>query len=111
MTDLSERTASFTGLLRTRVETRIENQNARLLESMERSSSLQLRLQQLVEGLSVVALSYYSIGLLGYLLKGMEAADRRVRAPEILVLATPLVVVGITVALHRLKRRLLLPAA
>ena len=108
---LSERTASFTSLLRTRIETRIENQNARLLESMERSSSLQLRLQQLVEGLSVVALSYYSIGLLGYLLKGIEAADDRVRAPEILALTTPLVVVGITVALHRLKRRLLLPAA
>ena len=110
VTDLSERTASFTGLLRTRVETRIENQNARLLESMERSSSLQLRLQQLVEGLSVVALSYYTVGLLGYLLKGIEVADSRVRAPEVLALATPLVVVGITVALHHLRRRLLIPA-
>ena len=110
VTDLSERTASFTGLLRTRVETRIENQNARLLESMERSSSLQLRLQQLVEGLSVVALSYYTIGLPGYLLKGIEVADSRVRAPEVLALATLLVVVGITVALHHLRRRLLIPA-
>jgi hypothetical protein len=40
----------------------------RLLRSMERSSSLQLRLQQLVEGLSVVALSYYGISLIGYML-------------------------------------------
>ncbi|SFG28910.1 Uncharacterized membrane-anchored protein [Novosphingobium sp. CF614] len=104
--DLSERTASFTSLLRARIETRIENQNARLLESMERSSSLQLRLQQLVEGLSVVALSYYCIGLLGYVLKGIEAADGRFHAPEILALATPLVVISAAMALHRVKRRL-----
>ncbi|OYW35106.1 MAG: hypothetical protein B7Z42_15640, partial [Brevundimonas sp. 12-68-7] len=46
--ELSLRVSQFTSLLRTRVETRIENQNGRLLASMERSASMQLRLQQLV---------------------------------------------------------------
>ena len=69
---LSGRAAQLTALLRARIETRIENQNARLLASMERSAVMQLRLQQLVEGLSVVALSYYGLGLLGYMLRGIE---------------------------------------
>jgi uncharacterized membrane-anchored protein len=43
LNELTAQAAHFTSLLRTRIETRIENQNARLLRSMERSSSLQLR--------------------------------------------------------------------
>jgi len=70
--NLSIRVTQITSLLRARIETRIENQNGQLLRSMEKSASMQLRLQQLVEGLSVVALSYYIIGLTAYLLKGAE---------------------------------------
>ncbi|MCW1402933.1 DUF3422 domain-containing protein [Novosphingobium sp. MW5] len=61
---LEQRLQEFAALLRTRVETRIERQNAMVLVSMERNSERQLRLQQLVEGLSVVAISYYAIGIL-----------------------------------------------
>lgn len=34
----------------------------------------QVRLRERVEGLSIIALSYYAVGLLGYLLKGFGAA-------------------------------------
>lgn len=105
--ELSGRAARFAALLRTRIETRIENQNARLLRSMEQSARLQFRLQQLVEGLSVVALSYYAISLLGYVLKGMEGFAPDLPVPEILALATPLVMVGVAVITHRLKDRLI----
>lgn len=104
--DMSGRAAHFTSLLRTRVETRIENQNGRLLRSMERSSSLQLRLQQLVEGLSVVALSYYGISLIGYMLK---AAEHRfhIQAAEIMGVMVPMMVVAMWLGLHRMKARVL----
>lgn len=69
---LAGRTARVTALLRTRIETRIERQNRDLLQSMERSILFQLRLQHLVEGLSVLAVSYYAIGLAGYLARGIE---------------------------------------
>lgn len=105
--DLTERAAHFTSLLRTRVETRIENQNGRLLRSMERSSSLQLRLQQLVEGLSVVALSYYGISLIGYMLKAAEHRFEHFPAAEIMGVMVPLVVVGMWMGLHRMKARVL----
>lgn len=69
--DLSRRIHRTTSMLRTRVEVSIESQNQRLLSSMDRRSSLQLRLQQTVEGLSVVAISYYLLSLLGYGFEGM----------------------------------------
>ena len=42
-------------------------QNQKLLESMDRRADLQLRLQRTVEGLSVVAISYYAVSLVAYL--------------------------------------------
>ena len=55
-------------LLRTRVDVERSAQNQALLESMDRRAALQLRLQRTVEGLSVVAISYYAVSLAGYLL-------------------------------------------
>jgi len=105
--DLTTRAGHFTSLLRTRIETRIENQNARLLRSMERSSSLQLRLQQLVEGLSVVALSYYGISLIGYMLKAAEHHFEHFPAAEIIGLLVPVVIIVLWLGLHHMKARLL----
>ena len=42
-------------------------QNQALLESMDRRADLALRLQHTVEGLSVVAISYYAVSLAAYL--------------------------------------------
>lgn len=55
-------------LLRTRVDVERSAQNQKLLESMDRRSDVQLRLQRTVEGLSVVAISYYAVSLAAYLL-------------------------------------------
>ncbi|NCQ25339.1 MAG: DUF3422 domain-containing protein, partial [Roseovarius sp.] len=55
-------------LLRTRVDVDRSAQNQALLESMDKRADLQLRLQRTVEGLSVVAISYYAVSLAGYLL-------------------------------------------
>lgn len=68
----AERIDRASNLLRTRVEIEREAQNQLLLGAMNRRAKLQLRLQQTVEGLSVVAISYYAIAVLGYMFKGME---------------------------------------
>jgi uncharacterized membrane-anchored protein len=73
--EISERAARITALLRTRIETRIQRQNRDLLSSMEQSIGLQLRLQHVVEGLSVLAVGYYAIGLTAYLLKGITSVQ------------------------------------
>ena len=61
-------------LLRTRVEVRRSAQNQQLLEGMNQRAEMQLRLQKTVEGLSVVAISYYAVSLAGYLLYPLAGA-------------------------------------
>ncbi len=66
---MAERAARAAELLRTRVDVERQGQNQQLLASMDRRAEAQLRLQHTVEGLSVVAISYYALGLMGYLAK------------------------------------------
>lgn len=63
---LAERIAHTNDLLRTRIGIVQEQQNRQILESMNTRAAQQLRLQQAVEGLSVAAISYYTVGLLGH---------------------------------------------
>jgi uncharacterized membrane-anchored protein len=91
-TDLAERAARLTSLLRARVEVSMQGQNRRLLESMDRRAHLQLRLQETVEGLSVIAIGYYGVGLVGYALKGLEASGYPIDATLGMGIAVPLVV-------------------
>lgn len=74
MNDLSRKLARAAQLLRTRVDIDLEQQNRDLLSSMNARSRQQLMLQQTVEGLSVAAVSYYVVGLVGYLLKAAKEA-------------------------------------
>ncbi len=65
---LADRAIRAGDLLRTRVDVERSAQNQALLESMDRRADLALRLQRTVEGLSVVAISYYAVSLASYLL-------------------------------------------
>ncbi len=80
--NLSRKLTRATTLLRTWVDVEVEKQNRDLLASMNNRARLQLRLQQTVEGLSVAAVSYYVVGLIGYLAKGAQRLrqGRRARA-------------------------------
>lgn len=64
---MADRAARAAELLRTRVDVERSAQNQKLLESMDRRADLALRLQRTVEGLSVVAISYYAVSLAAYL--------------------------------------------
>jgi len=70
---MSDRAIRAGELLRTRVDVERSAQNQALLESMNQRADMQLRLQKTVEGLSVVAISYYAVSLAGYLLYPLAA--------------------------------------
>lgn len=103
---LAERVARATTLLRTRVDLAMEAQNRDLLRSMDRRARLQLRLQETVEGLSVAAISYYLVGLVGYAAKGFSAAGLPVPVALVTGLSIPVVVLIVWLALQRVRRRL-----
>ncbi len=69
---LGDKVAQAIDLLRTRVSIVQERQNQEVLLSLSENSRHQLRLQQAVEGLSVVAITYYATSLLVYLLKASK---------------------------------------
>lgn len=102
---LSERAMRAGRLLSTQVEVARSAQNQALLTSMDRRADLQLRLQHTVEGLSVVAISYYAVGLAANVVvplvepmglgKGLATA-----------LLTPLVLGGVWLAVRRIRARL-----
>jgi uncharacterized membrane-anchored protein len=68
LTAMAERATRAADLLRTQVDVERSAQSQVLLKSMDRRADLQLRLQETVEGLSVVAISYYAVSLGTYLL-------------------------------------------
>jgi uncharacterized membrane-anchored protein len=101
---VSERIARATQLLSTRVEVTREKQNRSLLESMNRRAAMQLRLQQTVEGLSVVAITYYIVGLVGYAAKGAVSAGIPLDPDVAMGVSIPLVLLGAALALRRVRR-------
>jgi uncharacterized membrane-anchored protein len=102
---MAERAQRAAELLRTRVDVERSAQNQKLLESMDRRADLQLRLQRTVEGLSVVAISYYAVNLATYALypvtehlgvsKGMATA-----------IATPAVILLVWLAIRRIRKHI-----
>lgn len=71
---LTNRATRTGNLLRTRVDVARAEQNQEVLARMDRRAALQLRLQHTVEGLSVVAISYYAVSLASYLLYPLSQA-------------------------------------
>ena len=88
---LSQRVARANQLLATRVDLTRERQNQALLESMNRRAKAQFKLQQTVEGLSIAAITYYVVGLIGYLAKGLKALGWNVNYELAMALSIPVV--------------------
>ncbi|MFD2231936.1 DUF3422 family protein [Alkalimarinus sediminis] len=102
--DLSSRIDRASELLRTRVNLTIEEQNQDLLQSMDRRSKLQLRMQQAVEGLSVAAISYYLVGLFKYVAESAKAMGIISNSSLVTGLFVPVAVGVVMLGLIRMKK-------
>lgn len=102
---LSQKLARAANLLRTRVDVELERQNRDLLKSMNERTRLQLRLQTTVEGLSVAAVSYYVVGLFGYVLKGVHDEGVPVDISLATAVFVPIAVLAIWFVVRRIRRR------
>ncbi|MEL6948469.1 MAG: DUF3422 family protein, partial [Pseudomonadota bacterium] len=101
------RISRATQLLRGRIEVAIGKQNQALLASMNERAEAQYKLQKTVEGLSVVAISYYALGIIAYLAAAFVAQLSGV-APgigvkEIVGFAVPLVLIAVWVSVRKLR--------
>lgn len=103
--DLSGRVARNSQLLRTRVDIELQRQNQELLAQMNRRAKLQLRLQETVEGLSIVAITYYASQLVQYVAKGAKYA-LPVNPDILTAVSIPLIAGMAALGLRRMRRKL-----
>ena len=105
--DISRRVTRASDLLRTRVEMVLQEQNQKLLKSMNRRAHIQMRLQQTVEGLSVAAISYYGMQLFESMLSTLPSLGVQYNHELVSGFAVPVVIGVVFVATRLVHRRLM----
>jgi len=103
---LSQRVSRISSLLRTRVEIEQQQSSQALLATMNSRQDVQLKMQSTVEGLSVAAITYYIVGLVGYLAKGASHVGWPLSAETTTAVAIPLVGLSVWWSLRRLHKKL-----
>ncbi|MBK8814131.1 MAG: DUF3422 domain-containing protein [Methylococcaceae bacterium] len=88
---LSERVSNAGQLLRTRVDIILERQNQSLLSSMALRAKMQLRMQQMVEGISMVAITYYAANLIGKLAEALHILGWKINPQLVEGVSIPLI--------------------
>ena len=74
---------------------------------MNSRQDVQLKMQSTVEGLSVAAITYYIVGLVGYLAKGASHVGWPLSAETTTAVAIPLVGFSVWWSLRRLHKKFL----
>lgn len=103
---LAGRIAHTNDLLRTRVGIAQERQNRRILQSLNARAAQQLRLQQAVEGLSVVAISYYLAGLVNYGAKAAKAAGLGINPEVATGLLIPVIAGAVWLGVRKIRKNM-----
>ncbi len=102
---LSQRVSRISNLLRTRVEIEQQQSSQDLLVAMNRRQGLQLRMQSTVEGLSVAAITYYIVGLVSYLAKGVQHLGWPWSAEVTSAVTIPVIALAVWWSMRRLHAR------
>ena len=90
---LANRAQRADNLVRTQIEMGVQIQNKNLLESMEVRARAQLRLQETVESLSIIAMTYYIIGLISTLIDPLNFKKFFVSKEIFLALCVPIILI------------------
>lgn len=93
-------------LLRTRVDIAAEAQQQQLLRELTKGQALQLSLQTTVEGLSIAAISYYVVSLLGYAGKAAKTLGAPIDVELAVGCLIPAVLWAVWRGTQRIHRRL-----
>ena len=105
--DISRRVTRASDLLRTRVETVLQEQNQTLLKSMNHRAHVQMRLQQTVEGLSVAAISYYGMQLFETMLTSLPTLGIEYNHELVSGFAVPIVIGIVFIGTRIIHKRLM----
>lgn len=93
-------------ILRTRIELSLNKGNQELLKSMDTRQQQHLMLAQSVENLSAVAITYYGVGLISYILEASEASSFLMLSKTMLLaILVPVVFTLVWLALRAMRNK------
>ncbi|WP_460321731.1 DUF3422 domain-containing protein [Pseudomonas ogarae] len=96
--------ANLGDLLQARVQVEMEDQNAEILRSLNARADAQIKIQRAVEGLSIIAITYYLINLFKLVYSGLHTLGANLSAREALLGMTPPVLLIMLLILIRIRK-------
>lgn len=96
--------ANFGDLLQARVQVDMEDQNALILKSLNARADAQVKIQRAVEGLSVIAISYYLFSLCKLFYSAVVTLGAPISAREAMAYMGPLLFGILAIILVRIKK-------
>jgi len=103
---LMRRIDSASSMFRARIEIAMGLQDHDILHTIKVNAERQVKLQRTVEGLSVVAVSYYLLSIIGIITKGGEKAGLFEGWEIISALIAPLAIGAVWIFLRRIQKKL-----
>ncbi len=101
---LAKNVANLGDLLQARVQVEMEEQNAEILRSLNARADAQVKIQRAVEGLSIIAITYYLLNLFKLLYGGLNVLGAGLTAREALLgMAVPVILL-LGMILLRIRR-------
>ena len=92
-------------LLDARINLGLQTQNQAVLDTIAKTAQSQYHLQKTVEGLSIIAISYYSLSILGYVFEGLSHTFiLPLSKSEAMMIAAPLVLLIVWLGLRNVRK-------
>ncbi|WJD63448.1 DUF3422 domain-containing protein [Pseudomonas kurunegalensis] len=101
---LAKNVANLGDLLQARVQVEMEEQNAGILHSLNARADAQVKIQRAVEGLSIIAITYYLLNLFKLLYGGLNVLGLGLTARDGLLAMAPPVLLVLLVILLRIRQ-------
>ena len=100
---LAKSVANLGELLQARVQVEMEEQNAEILKNLNARADAQIKIQRAVEGLSIIAITYYVLSLLKLLYSGVHLLGVDLSPRSAVILMAPIATLMLLQILMRIR--------
>lgn len=101
---LAKSVANLGDLLQARVQVEMEEQNSEILSSLNARADTQIKIQRAVEGLSIIAITYYLLSLFKLFYSGLHTLGADISARDAMLAMTPLALCILLFILIRIRK-------
>ena len=102
--NLAKSVANLSDLLLARVQVEMEEQNSEILKSLNARADSQVKIQHAVEGLSIIAITYYLLNLFKMSYMGLHELGMDVAAKTAMMFMSPFALAALLLILLRIRK-------